>query len=248
MSSVLLRRCLLISNSTSHPTGYLDHCAQNITDFLHESQVKSVLFIPFALHNHEEYATKARNRFQLLGFELTSLHEYEDKIDAVRKAESIFVGGGNTFRLLDKLYQFDLLQTIQSRILEGAPYIGTSAGSNVACRTIRTTNDMPIVQPPSFDALNLVPIQINPHYLDADLSSTHKGETRRERLEQYLEENTTPVLAIPEGTMLKVEGNTLTLHGMDIPIRVFIRGQEMRTHTTGDDISYLLSVTPDTNE
>lgn len=214
---------LLISNSTLHGSGYLDHAASEIANFLGE--VKRVLFVPFALHDRDKYAAQARARFEKMGYELDSIHTATKAAKAVRESEAIFIGGGNTFRLLKALYDRDLLDAIRERVREGMPYIGSSAGSNVAAPTIRTTNDMPIVQPPSLDALGLVRFQINPHYLDADPNSTHKGETREERLIQFLEENDTPVVGLREGAMLRIENGKTLLKG-STGARIFRRGHE----------------------
>ena len=218
-----LIRLLLISNSTLYGSGYLDHAADEIQDFL--GAVKRILFVPFALANRDAYAVQARARFAALGVALESLHEVTDKREAVVSAQSIFVGGGNTFRLLKALYDFDLLQAVREKVADGMPYIGSSAGSNVATPTIRTTNDMPIVEPPSFVALGLVNFQINPHYLDPDPGSRHMGETREERLLQYLEENETPVVGLREGAMIRVEDGVAVLKGSS-GARIFRRGQQ----------------------
>ena len=161
-----MSRVLLISNSTLFGSGYLDHAETEIRDFLGDA--KRVLFIPFALYDRDAYAETARARFEKMGYELTSIHNALDRFQAIAETEAIFTGGGNTFRLLKTLYDQYLLGPIRQRVAEGMPYIGSSAGSNIAGPTIRTTNDMPIVQPPSFDALSLVSFQINPHYLDTD--------------------------------------------------------------------------------
>lgn len=211
MKAVAARRILLISNSTLHGSGYLDHAEAEIRSFL--GQVERILFIPFALHDHDSYANKARNRFSAMGYELDSIHEAQDPLEAVEGMEAMFIGGGNTFRLLKALYAFDLLSAIHRKIEHGVPYIGSSAGANVAGPTIRTTNDMPIVEPPSFNSLGLVPFQINPHYLDPDPDSTHMGETREERILQFLEENETPVVALREGAIIRVEQGSMTLKG-----------------------------------
>ncbi|HEU5402438.1 MAG TPA: dipeptidase PepE [Terriglobales bacterium] len=204
-------RLLLISSSTVAGTGYLDHAESEIRDHLHG--VDRILFIPYALADHEGYFRKARERFVLMGFEVTSIHTASDPRLAVSEAQAIFIGGGNTFRLLKSLYDQQLLDPIRERVRAGMPYMGASAGSNVAGPTIRTTNDMPIVEPPSLAALNLFPYQINPHYLDPDPASTHMGETREERLLQYLEENETPVVAIREGSYLRVQNGEIWLKG-----------------------------------
>jgi len=217
------KRLLLISNSTLHGSGYLDHAASEIQDFLRDS--KTVLFVPFALDDLDAYTTTAQTRFSKLGFHLTSIHAAANPIEALHHTDALFIGGGNTFRLLKALYDFDLLQPIRQRVAEGMAYIGSSAGSVVAAPTIKTTNDMPIVQPPSFAALGLVSFQINAHYLDADPNSTHMGETREERLNQYLEENETPVVGIREGAILRIENGVTALKGRN-GARLFRRGAE----------------------
>ena len=231
-------RLLLISNSTLHGSGYLDHAAGEISDFL--GDVKRVLFIPYALHDRDKYAAQARERFAKMGYELDSIHTTSEPANAVRETDAIFIGGGNTFRLLKTLYDHDLLGPIRERVRNGMPYIGSSAGSNVAAPTIRTTNDMPIVQPPSFDALGLVSFQINPHYLDADPNSTHKGETREERILQFLEENETPVVGLREGAMLRIENGRTLLKG-STGARIFRRDQEPVERISGDYLDEELS-------
>lgn len=232
------KRVLLISNSTLYGSGYLDHAAGEISDFL--SGVKRVLFIPFALYDRDAYADLARERFKAMGYELESIHQAADAQRAVLDAEVVFIGGGNTFRLLKALYDFDLLLAIRRRVREGMPYIGSSAGSNVACPTIKTTKDMPIVQPPSFDALGLINFQISPHYLDPDPNSTHMGETQEERIRQFLEEDTTPVAGLREGAMLRVEKGSIELKGVS-GARVFRRGHEPVEIEPGAKLNYLVS-------
>jgi dipeptidase E len=217
-------RLLLVSSSVVHGSGYLDHCADEMRGFL-GGGVSRVLFVPFALHDRDGYAAKARERFGAMGYAVDSLHEAADAAAAVAAAEAVFIGGGNTFRLLAELGRVGALEPIRRRVAAGMPYMGTSAGSNVACPTIRTTNDMPIVEPPSFAALGLVGFQINPHYLDPDPGSTHKGETREQRLREYHEENELPVVGLREGAMLRVEGAAVELRGTG-GARVFRRGRE----------------------
>ena len=159
-----------------------------------------------------------------MGYDLNSIHQSRDKQQAVRDAEAIFIGGGNTFRLLKSLYDFDLLQLIKQRVQVGMPYIGSSAGSNVAGPTIKTTNDMPIVEPPSFNALGLVNFQINPHYLDPDPGSRHMGETREERILQFLEENDSTVVGLREGAMIRIERGSAILKGTT-GARIFRKGE-----------------------
>jgi len=216
------KRILLISNSTLHSTGYLDHAETEIRSFL--GDVKRVLFVPYALFDRDKYAATAQQRFENMGYALTSIHTASDPIQAVNDTGAIFIGGGNTFRLLKALYDFELLGPIRERVARGMLYIGSSAGSNVAGPTIKTTNDMPIVQPPSFDALALVSFQINPHYLDADPNSTHMGETREERIMQFFEENETPVVGLREGAMLRIENGKTILRG-STGARIFRRGK-----------------------
>ena len=207
----MTKRILLISNSTLYGSGYLDHAEAEIRSFL--GDLKRVLFVPFALYDRDKYAETAQRRFAQMGYELSSIHNAVNLKDAIEETDAVFIGGGNTFRLLKALYDFDLLGPIRERVQNGMPYIGSSAGSNVAAPTIRTTNDMPIVQPPSFDALGLVSFQINPHYIDPDPNSKHMGETREERIVQFLEENDTPVVGLREGAMLRMEHGKIILRG-----------------------------------
>jgi dipeptidase E len=215
-----MMRLLLISSSNVHGYGYLDHAEPELRRIL--SGVRAVSFVPFALQNHDAYTAKIRDRLALMGFDVTQVRGASE----IRDAEAIFIGGGNTFRLLKRLYDDGLMDIIRDRVRnDGIPYIGSSAGTNVATPSIKTTNDMPIVYPPSFDALGLVDFQINPHYLDPDPNSTHKGETREERIREFHEENDTPVVGLREGAMLRGEDGTITLVG-NKPARIFRRGAE----------------------
>ncbi|HUP44889.1 MAG TPA: dipeptidase PepE [Thermoanaerobaculia bacterium] len=216
-----MMRLLLISSSTVHGYGYLDHPEPEIRSFLGER--KRVAFVPFALHDHDGYAAKVRERLGLMGFDVEQVRGPSD----IEGAEAVFVGGGNTFRLLKTLYETKVFDAVRAAVRGGIAYMGSSAGSNVAGPTIKTTNDMPIVYPPTFDAFGFVPFQINPHYLDADPGSTHMGETREQRIVEFLEENDTPVVAIREGSAIRVEGGTVSLAGSR-PARVFRRGAEPR--------------------
>ncbi|HEV7683436.1 MAG TPA: dipeptidase PepE [Pyrinomonadaceae bacterium] len=239
MTQTQERRLLLISNSTLHDSGYLDHAEQEIRDAL--GTIKRVLFVPFALHDRDEYAAQARKRFGAMGYALDSIHEAkETKIAAgmLDSAEAIFIGGGNTFRLLDNLYRLDLLDAIRRRVAEGMLYMGSSAGAVVAAPTIKTTNDMPIVQPPSFDSLALIPFQINAHYQDPDPNSTHMGETREVRLKQFLEENETPVVGLREGCMIHVDRDVHTLRGRT-NARIFRRGLDPIELEPGATLDFL---------
>lgn len=233
------QRLLLISNSTLHGGGYLEHCSGRIKDFLKE--VSRVLFVPYALHNRDEYASIAKKAFNEMGYELDSIHTHTSPVDAVRKAEAIFIGGGNTFRLLKTLYDEGVVEEIQKRVVQdGVPYIGSSAGSNVATCSINTTNDMPIVYPPSFSALNLVSFNINAHYTEPQPGSKHMGETREARIKQYHEYPDSPaVLGLREGSMLYVEGSKATLLG-GTGAKLFVRDTEPKELISGADLSFLL--------
>ena len=214
-------RLLLLSSSTVFGGDYLDYAESEIRNFFGASN--RILFLPFALHDQDAYAERVRKRFALIDYAVDSLHEAADPIAAVGCAQAIFIGGGNTFRLLNRLYELNLLGPIRERVAAGVPYLGSSAGSNVAGPTIKTTNDMPIIQPPSFDSLGLVSFQINPHYLDADPANTHMGETREERIRQFHEENQTPVIGLREGAILRIEQATVVLTG-SAGGRLFRRG------------------------
>src|SRR5215510_9890919 len=236
-----MKRLLLISNSTLHGSGYLDHAEPEIRSFLdREGGGARVLFFPYALKDRDGYAAQARARFGAMGFALQSMHEVEGDEAALDRADVLFVGGGNTFRLLDCLHRRGLVARIRSRVELGKPYIGSSAGANVACPTLKTTKDMPIVQPPTFDALDLVPFQISPHYLDPDPSSTHMGETQEERILQYLEENEAPVVGLREGSLLRVESGEVILKGSHAA-RIFQRGKPALEVQPGSELREVLS-------
>jgi dipeptidase E len=235
-------RILLVSNSTLHGCGDLDHVEEEIRDLL--GPARQVLFFPYALHDRDGYAAKAGERFAAMGYELTSAHSAADPRKAVAEADAIFIGGGNTFRLLKALQDLELIEPIRQRIRSGAPYIGSSAGSNVAGPTIKTTKDMPIVQPRSFDALGLVPFQISPHFQDPDPNSKHMGETQEERILQFLEENETPVLGMREGAWVRVENRSVTLRG-STGARIFRRGEQPVEAVPGDEISALVGAPDD---
>jgi len=209
---------LLISSSNVYGYGYLDHAEPEIRRIF--AGRHSVAFVPFALKDRDSYTAEVRARLERMNFAVTQVRGREE----IESAEAIFVGGGNTFRLLEELYALDLLEPIRRRVREhGIPYTGSSAGTNVATPTIKTTNDMPILYPRSFDALGLVSYQINPHYLDPDPDSKHRGETREDRIKEFLEENDTPVVGLREGTMLRVDDGVSTLLG-EKTARLFRRG------------------------
>lgn len=208
-------KLLLLSSSNVYGHGYLDHAEPFIRDFL--GAHRRVAFIPFAASDHASYTDLVRERFARMELEVVG-------IDDLDRADAIFTGGGNTFRLLKTLYERNLLDTIRDRVRGGMPYIGSSAGTNIACPTIKTTNDMPIVWPPSLDALGFVAFQINPHYLDPEPASKHRGETREERIREFHEENETPVVGLREGSMLRVEEGVVRLVG-SAQARIFVRGE-----------------------
>jgi len=235
----MTKRILLISNSTMHGSGFLDHCMPEIVDFL--GSKRKIAFIPFALFNRKEYAEKASKRLAAAGYSVTAIFEPFNARQIVADADAIFVGGGNTFRLLKTMYDFDLLSAIAARVKkEGIPYIGSSAGSIVAGPTIKTTKDMPIVQPPSFDASQLVPFQISPHFLDPDPNTTHMGETQEERILQFLEENDAPVVGLREGAMLRVENGSIRLKG-STGARIFRKSEPPQEAKHGDSLQTILA-------
>jgi dipeptidase E len=230
-------RILLISNSTVYGRGYLDHVEREIKAFLGET--KRILFFPYALYDRGGYAAQVKARFAAIGYSLESVHHAADPRKAIENTDSFFIGGGNTFRLLKALQDLDLLDSIRHKVKSGAPYIGSSAGSNVAGPTIKTTKDMPIVQPRSFDSLGLVPFQISPHFQDPDPNSRHMGETQEERIVQFLEENKTPAVGIREGAWLICENGAVTLRG-EAAARIFRRGEVPVEAKPGDNIVHLL--------
>jgi dipeptidase E len=222
-------RLLLLSSSTLHGSGYLDYCESVITSFL-GSSVTRVLFVPYAVHDRDAYAAKVRERFARMNLAVDSVHDAAGgPVKAVDRAEAVFIGGGNTFRLIDTLWKERLVDPVRARVRAGMPYIGSSAGSNVASPTMMTTNDMPIVQPPTFEALGLVPFQINPHYLDPAPGSTHMGETREERIREFHEENEAAVVGLREGAWLNIDRTDIWLGGLT-GARVFRRGQAPTEH------------------
>lgn len=231
-------KLLLISNSTNAGEAYLAHPKEEIERFL--GDIKKVLFLPWAAvtFSYDEYEQKVQNRFNEFGVEVDSIHHHRDKKAAVREAEAIVVGGGNTFKLLKTIQQHDLIEVVRNKVLNGTPYIGWSAGSNVACPTICTTNDMPITEPDNFSAFNLVRFQINPHYLDANPDG-HAGETREERIMEFLEMDPyVYVVGLREGTMLVLEDASFSLKGPK-PARIFKKGKAPREINPGDDLDFL---------
>jgi dipeptidase E len=234
-------RLLLLSNSKNFGQGYLEHAAGPIKEFLGD-KVREVLFVPFAAvrTSFDQFAATVGKRFEEFGYGLQSVHAVPDPKAAVAAAEAVVVGGGNTFHLLARLYEADLLEAIRASAQAGTPYIGWSAGANIAGPSIRTTNDMPIVEPPSLDALGLVPFQLNPHYTD-DVVPNHAGETRAERLVEFTVANPgVQVLGLREGSILRVEGSTMELIG-EKKARVFIDGRDPEDFAPRASLQFLLS-------
>lgn len=233
---------LLLSNSALHGRAYLEHAMFAIADLV--AGRRTVHFVPFALADHDGYTRKVSDALRPLGVKVTGLHSVPDPAAAVEEAEVLFVGGGNTFRLLDAVRRRGFIELVRRRVAAGGlGYIGSSAGTNIACPGIRTTNDMPIVEPDSFEACGLVPFQINPHYLDPDPSSTHMGETREERIRQFHEENDVAVLGMREGAWLRRRGDELVLNGTTGAV-LFRRNQAPQHLRPGDDVSFLLRLVP----
>ena len=239
----MTRRLLLLSNGSElvgRETTEFAHGAAR--DFL-GGRARRAFFVPFAsvVKSYDDYAARVREVFgRIAGCEVVSAHEAADAGGAVESADLIMVGGGNTFHLLRGMYEKGLVEKIRARVLSGgAAYIGWSAGSNVACPTVRTTNDMPVVEPPTLDALGLVPFQINPHYTDARIEG-HNGETRDERLAEFIHANPgVRVVGLREGTMLRVEGDSVSLVGSRAP-RLFVHGEAPRDLAPGDSLDFLL--------
>ena len=236
------KHLLLISNSTLHGQGYLDHCEDEIKKLLGNT-IKNILFIPYSRPSgisHDSYTDIAKKRYKKMGFELTGIHECKDPKKAVKDTEALFIGGGNTFVLLYGLYNAGIIDIIRKRVTEGMPYIGTSAGSNVACKSIKTTNDMPIMYPQSFDALHLVDFNINPHYIDPDPKSKHMGETRETRIKEFHVYNNEYVIGLREGSMLHIKGDKIVLKG-STGARVFKKDSESIEYKPGDSLDFLNS-------
>ena len=209
-----MKKLLLASTSTVYGSGYLEYLLPELKLFF--KGIQTILFIPFARPSgmsYEDYTNVAKDAFKKVGIDLKGIHEYENSIEAIKNAEGIFVGGGNTFVLVNELYDQNLIKILKDTINKGTPYLGTSAGSNIAGISMMTTNDMPIVYPPSYDTLGAIPFNINAHYLDPDPNSTHKGETRETRIKEFHVYNKIPVIGLREGSWLDVNGNEIMLKG-----------------------------------
>ncbi len=234
-----MKNIIIASTSTVHGSGFLEYLLPNLKE--HFKNISEIIFIPYARPggiSHEDYTKKANIAFNKIGKEVIGLHEFKNPKDAVTNAKGIFVGGGNTFVLVNQLYKNDLIATLQQVVLNGTPYLGTSAGSNICGLTINTTNDMPIVYPPSFKTLGFVPFNINPHYLDPDPSSTHMGETRETRIQEFHKFNTQPVIGLREGSFLEVIGNDIILKG-PLPARIFLHDKEPYEIKSNTNLNFL---------
>lgn len=234
-----MKRVIIASTSTLYNGGYLEYLKPTLTDFFKD--VKELIFVPFARPggiSHDEYTAKVSEFFADLNISVKGLHEFENKSEAVENAQAIFTGGGNTFVLVSMLYKFNLLDAIQKAVENGTPYLGSSAGSNICGLTMGTTNDMPIVYPPSFRTLGLVSFNLNPHYLDPIEGSTHMGETRETRIKEFHHYNPQSVLGLREGSWLEVLGDKITLKG-ELSARLFQQGKEPIELEAGSDLSKL---------
>ncbi|MCL4151545.1 UNVERIFIED_CONTAM: hypothetical protein GTU68_003749 [Idotea baltica] len=216
-----MKHLIIASTSTLHNGDYLDYLLDNLADFFKSAD--EILFIPYARPSgisHDEYTKKVSKAFSKINKTIVGLHTFEKPIEALKEAKGIFVGGGNTFVLTNQLYKNNLIDVIKTIVNNGTPYLGTSAGSNICGLTIKTTNDMPIIYPPSFNALGFVPFNINPHYLDPDTNSKHMGETRETRIKEFHNFNTHPVIGLREGSWIVVEGHSIILKGT-LTARIF---------------------------
>jgi len=234
-----LKSLLIASTSTVYGSGYLDYLLNDLQR--HFEATDEILFIPYARPSgvsHDEYTKTANTAFSKIGKAVRGIHEFNNPIKAIETAKGIFTGGGNTFVLVNQLYKNKVLEPLKAAINNGTPYLGTSAGSNICGLTMNTTNDMPIVYPPSFKTLGAVPFNINPHYLDPDTSSTHMGETRETRIKEFHKFNTQPVIGLREGSWLDVKDNTITLKGT-LNARVFTHNNSPYEIEPNTDLGFL---------
>lgn len=234
-----MKQMIIASTSTLHGSGYLEYLLDELKLFFNTAD--TILFIPYARPggiSHDDYTQKVQEAFLKIGKTAKGIHEFDNPKEALHNAKGIFVGGGNTFVLVNQLYKNDLINSLQNVINSGIPYLGTSAGSNICGLTINTTNDMPIVYPPSFKTLGMVPFNINPHYLDPDTNSTHMGETRETRIQEFHAFNSQPVIGLREGSWLEVNGTNIILKGK-LDARIFEYNKTPYEVKTGADLSGL---------
>lgn len=234
-----MKNCIIASTSTLHEGEYLEYLLPELQ--LHFKNCKTILFIPFARPSgisHDEYTSKVATAFAKINIGVKGIHEFENQKEAIQKAKGIFTGGGNTFLLVTQLYKNDLMTVLADTLKNGIPYLGTSAGSNICGLTMQTTNDMPIIYPPSFQTLGLIPFNLNPHYLDPDAQSKHMGETRETRIKEFHAFNSLPVLGLREGSWLEVKGQKITLKG-NLQARLFRQNQLPEELDSESDLSFL---------
>jgi len=234
-----MKNLIIASTSTIHGGSYLEYILPELE--LHFKDCKSILFVPYARPggiSHDEYTDKVRTTFEKIKIAVKGLHEFENPVEAIRQVEGIFTGGGNTFLLVFQLYKNKVMDVLAETVKNGTPYLGSSAGSNITGLTMQTTNDMPIIYPPSFQTLGLVPFNLNPHYLDADLQSTHMGETRETRIQEFHQFNNVPVLGLREGSWLDVKGEKILLKG-PLSARLFRANQQPEELESGSDLSFI---------
>jgi dipeptidase E len=234
-----MKNILIASTSTLANENYLEYLLPELTK--HFKDCDTILFIPYARPggiSHQEYTAMVGLAFVKINKKVIGIHEFEDAAEAIKNAEGIFTGGGNTFVLVSQLYKNNLIEILSEVVKNGTPYLGTSAGSNICGLTMQTTNDMPIVYPPSFKTLGLIPFNLNPHYLDPDTSSKHMGETRETRIKEYHAFNAVPVLGLREGSWLDVKGDSITLKG-DLTARLFRQNQIPEELETGTDLNFV---------
>ncbi len=221
-----MKNAILASTSTLHGQQYLSYLLPEIAELF--KNCSEIIFIPFARPggiSHEEYTALVKKTFEPISIKVKGLHEFENKEQALNEAQGLFTGGGNTFLLVDKLHRNNLMMPLRESILAGTPYLGSSAGTNIGGLTMQTTNDMPIIYPPSFKTLGIVPFNLNPHYLDPDTNSKHKGETRETRIKEFHTINTQPVIGLREGSWLEVKDEKVVLRG-SLSARVFTVDKE----------------------
>lgn len=234
-----MKNLIIASTSTLHGGDYLEYILPELK--LHFQNCKTLLFIPFARPggiSHDDYTEKVKSAFAKINLDIKGLHEFENPVDAIQQAEGIFTGGGNTFLLVAQLYKFNVMTVLSDAVKNGIPYLGTSAGSNITGLSMQTTNDMPIIYPPSFQTLGLIPFNLNPHYLDPDTNSKHMGETRETRIKEFHQFNSIPVLGLREGSWLDVKGNKIVLKGT-LTARLFKQNQVPEELESGTDLSFL---------
>ncbi|MDP5081275.1 MAG: dipeptidase PepE [Winogradskyella sp.] len=235
----MLKSALIASASILYGSSYLEYLLDELK--VHFKSADTILFIPYARPggiSHDAYTEKVSSTFKTIGKSVKGIHEFANPKEAIAKAEGIFVGGGNTFVLVSNLYKNDTLETLRQAVKNGTPYLGTSAGSNICGLTMNTTNDMPIVYPPSFKTLGLVPFNINPHYSDPIAGSTHMGETRETRIKEFHAFNTQPVIGLREGSWIELKGEALTLRG-PLNARIFEYGKAPYEITPNTDLGFL---------